>query len=183
LRLKYIIIISAAISIAFSFARHSGDAVDNFFFHLGLNDAREKAAVEDAVLLYNKVSASFYSTAGDDLRDGIAVIPAAPLIKRRLVKDINVLKGDGLLMVFDRDSLDMRKVYFIHRNFAVAETDEVWGVALQDVHTRKPVFNVKAVVVKARYQFIKEKEKWVIYEVDVYPKDEDIPGVEAKPVL
>jgi hypothetical protein len=61
-------------------------------------------------------------------------------------------------------------------------------VSLQDIDTRKPEFNVKASVVKVRYMlhkepFPEEKEQWIIYRVDVYPEDEEVPQWSIEPVL
>lgn len=181
MKFRRVLILSLILAVTLSFANNKEDAFDNLLFHLNLNKKGERSAIEAAVMQYNKNSASFYNTGG--FLAGLDEIPAAPLLKRRLFKDINMLKGDGLVMVFDKDSITVRKVYFKNKDFGVAETDEVWAVALQDIKTRKPVFNVKAVEVKGRYVFIKEKSRWLAYEADVYPKGENVPEFNIKPAL
>lgn len=174
MKMRYTVLFSLLLAFILSFSSSKEGAFDHLLFHLGLYDQKkEREAIESAVRLYTKISSSFYSTGGD--LEGLHEIPAAPLLKRRLVKDINMLKGEGLVMVFDRDTQQIRSVYFINKDFAAAETDEVWAVSLQDRETREPVFNVKAVEIRARYQFVREKGGWIAHEVDVYPKDEDVP--------
>jgi hypothetical protein len=162
--MKHIILIVLAVITGFSaaFFINRDEAVMNLRHTLNLYDrAEETDYIKKAVELYNKYSASFYNTAG--YIEGLGEIPAAPLVKRRLFKDINMLKGDGLIL-------------------------EVWMVSLQDIDTRKPEFNVKASVVKVRYMlhkepFPEEKEQWIIYRVDVYPEDEEVPQWSIEPVL
>lgn len=188
--IKLLKLLSAAfiLGLFLSFAQNGISAPDNLLFRLKLYNVKEQEeAVRQAVKEYNIVSAGFYSMAGD-AKEGLAVIPAAPLLKRRLFKDINMLKRDGLVMVFDRDRDEVKRVYFPRRDIAVAETFEVWAVGLQDVKTRKPAFTVKGVEVKARYLFHKEPYpghglRWVAYDVDVYPMDEEIPELNVKKVL
>ncbi|MDT8316475.1 MAG: hypothetical protein RQ824_00600 [bacterium] len=158
-------------------------------FKLGLYDQKsEEEEVKMAVKQYNINSAQFYNTAGED-KSALPIIPAAPLLKRRLFKDINTLKKDGLLIVFDRDRDEFLNIYFPRRDLAVAETREVWAMVLQDVKTREPRTTVKAESVKVRYVLKKEAYSrlglvWVVYEADVYPDDERaIPPLNIKPVL
>lgn len=175
-------------AICLSFFHNRPDSLENLLFHIHLFDERnEREAVNKAILQYNTNCAAFYSSGG--LLAGLEEIPAAPLIKRRLFKDINVLKSDGLVMVFDKDQLEVKSVVFHTADVASAETFEVWAVALQEIDTRKPVFNLKAVEVKVRYVLHKEpfppggERRWIIYRVDVYPKAERIPDLTVIPAL
>ncbi len=171
--------------LAFVSAGHGAFA--NFMFSLGLYDSASKeAAVEESVRRYNGVSARFYSAGGE--LEGLATIPATPLLKRRLFKDITMLRGDGLVMVFDLDRMAVEHVEFPNRIEAVAHTSEVWAVALQDFDTREPVLNVKAIEVSVRYHLYRVPygggpERWVVYDVDVYPRGADIPPFERGPAL
>ena len=171
----------------FASALHNPEASDHLRLHLsGSLKAKEKQAVEEAVVQYNKLASSFYNTAGYMV--GLEDIPATQLLKRRIFKDINMLKGDGLVLVFDRDSLQVKKIDFSSRNVALAETEEVWAVAFQALDTRKPVFDVKATEMTVRYllhreQFLDKGKRWIVYEVDVYPKGEPVPERNVKPAL
>jgi len=157
-------------------------ALENVRFNLHLyDDRRETDSISAAIMQYNKNSASFYNSAG--FLAGLEEIPTTPLLKRRLFKDINMLKGDGLVMVFDKDRVTIRRVYLRNRLYSVAETEEVWAISLQDVRTRQPLFNLKASQVKVRYQLYKDKGRWMIFDVDVYPVDEAIPAVDIKRAL
>lgn len=162
-----------------SIANNRTDAIDNLRFHLGLyNEVKEGKEISEAIRQFNKNSASFYNSAG--FLAGLEEIPATPLLKRRLFKDISMLKRDGLVMVFDRDSVVIKRYYFKNRYYAIAEAVEVWAISLQDVKTREPLFNLKASQVKTRYQMYKDKGRWIIFEVDVYPVNEEIPPLDLK---
>ena len=175
----------AALSI--SFINNIDGAVENFKFFVYMNDREaEVESVKAAVEKYNRVSASFYNSAGS--LAGLNEMPAVPLLKRRFFKDINMLKRDGMVMVFDRDNTEIKRTYFINRDLAVAESEEVWAIALQDVATRRPVFGLKAVEVRVRYlfhkeQFLEQGKIWVAHEADVYPKGEEIPELNVNPVI
>lgn len=168
--------------------QNSSGAVPNALYHLGLFDAqRVRDAIATSIDQYNKNSAGFYATAGE-AREGLAVIPASQLQKRRLFQDINMLKGEGLAMVFDMDSMQIMSTRLLNRTTAVARTKEVWAVALQDIRTRRPVFNVKAVEVEVRYLLHDERgplgrRTWIIHEVDVYPKGEAVPELNIRRAL
>ncbi len=187
MKLIYISALALVAALSITFLNNIDGAVANFKFFASLNDRKsEVESIETAVERYNRVSASFYNSAGSIA--GLNEIPAAPFLKRRFFKDINMLKRDGLVMVFDRDSTEIKRTYFINRDLAVAESEEVWAIALQDASTRKPVVGLKAVEVRVRYlfhkeHFLKEGRIWVAREVDVYPEGEDIPELNVKPVL
>jgi hypothetical protein len=189
MKLKFLLflVFSLSTGLTFSFINNKNVAIENFRFNLNLYDREKEAeAIKSAIKQYNKNSASFYNSAG--FLAGLEEIPAAPLIKRRLFKDINMLKRDGLVMVFDKDAVEMKRIIFLNSALAVAETEEVWAISLQEIDTRKPLFNIKASEVKVRYLFHKEpflteKKEWIAHEVDVYPDNEDFPELDIKPVL
>lgn len=183
----YIIIFSLLIALLSAYFENGRDAAYSFRFHTS-SDLKEKEAVDikKAVAQYNTNSASFYSSAG--FLAGLEEIPAVPLLKRMLFKDITMLKGQNLVMVFDKDSVEFDEVRFLNSEIAVAHTREVWGVMLQKMDTRKPISTVKGVEVNVRYSMYKgslrgEEPRWLIFEVAVYPKDEEIPELNIKPAL
>jgi hypothetical protein len=175
------------LSLGLSLFSSGRDAFQNAAFNLSPEKrGKEAQLIESAIKNYNKYATTFYNT-GDYIR-GLTEIPADALLKKRLVQDINMLKNDGLVMVFDRDRVTLRDVSFRNRQFAVAVTEEVWLIALQDTYTRKPVFNVKGSEIKVRYllrkeEFHKQGEKWIIHEADVYPGAETVPELNVLPVL
>ena len=186
MRTRHLIIFSAVISILFSAINNQNGILENLRFNLRLDRQEEIASIKAAVEQYNTNSAGFYNSAG--LLAGLEEIPAAPLLKRRLFKDINMLKGEGLVVVFDKDAVEVTDVLFDNRDFAEVRTIEVWAISLQDRRTRKPVFNVKALEINVRYLFYKgrlrdEEKRWIVYEVDVYPEDEEVPELNIKPAI
>jgi hypothetical protein len=179
--------LSLILALACSFFNNYQGAFGNALFNLALSGREaERELIAASIRQYNINSASFYSSGG--FLAGLDEIPASPYLKRRLFKDITMLKGDGLVMVFDRDRVEVGDIAFLNRDYAVAETHEVWAVGLQDMATRKPIMSVKASSVRARYVLHREDfpglgETWVIYEVDVYPQDEPVPPLITEPAL
>lgn len=184
----YIFLAALVLAIVPAVVQNGGQAFTNLRFHLGMSDEREiHDAIAVSITQYNKNSAGFYATAGESL-EGLAVIPASQLQKRRLFQDINMLKRDGLVMVFDLDSQKIRESRLVNRTTAVAQTSEVWAIALQDVMSRAPLSGVKAVAVTVRYLLHYEpgptgKPAWIVYESDVYPEGESVPDLNIRRVL
>ena len=187
IRIRRILVLSALAALLLA-AFQGRTAFENLKFHIGLFDKKgETEAVKAAVREYNGIGAAFYSTAADAIQ-GLDYIPASRLLKRRFFLDINQLKTEGLLMVFDRDREAVTNVSFLNRELAVVETEEVWAIALQKARTREMVFNVKAYESRGRYLLHKEEynkmnDIWVVYQIDVYPKNEDIPKLDFEPAL
>jgi hypothetical protein len=185
MKYRLLLPLSLILALACSFLNNSPGALEHALFALSGREA-ERDRIAASIRQYNRNSASFYSSGG--LLAGLDEIPASPYVKRRLFKDITMLKGDGLVMVFDRDRVEVTDIEFINREYAVARTRELWAVGLQDMATRKPVFSVKASRVRARYVLHREDfpgmgETWVVYEVDVYPEDEPVPPLATEPAL
>jgi hypothetical protein len=185
MKYRLLLPLSLILALACSFLNNSPGALEHALFALSGREA-ERERIAASIRQYNRNSASFYSSGG--LLAGLDEIPASPYLKRRLFKDITMLKGDGLVMVFDRDRVEVTDIEFINREYAVARTRELWAVGLQDMATRKPVFSVKASRVRARYVLHREDfpgmgETWVVYEVDVYPEDEPVPPLATEPAL
>jgi hypothetical protein len=183
----FIFLLAFLIALTSSYLINKENALDNLKFNISSEyKHQEIEAIKSAVKQYNTNSASFYNSAG--FLAGIDEIPAAPLLKRMLLKDINMLKRDNLVMVFDKDSVEFDDVTFISREIAVAHTHEVWAVMLQEIETRKPSSTIKGVEINVRYALYKgslrgEEPHWVVFEVSVYPKGEKIPELNIKPVL
>ena len=182
----YFIIGAFLLALILSASGNSPTAYSALTFHLHLEKEKEIEEIKGAIKQYNINSASFYNTAG--FLAGLEEIPAAPLLKRRLFKDINMLKRDGLVMVFDRDRHEVEKISFIRADLALVETDEVWAVNMQEAESRKPLSTIKASHVKVRYVLKKESFydrgiMWVIYDADLYPPDEEIPELNTLSAL
>lgn len=176
-----IVLFALACAVALSFAHNLPGAPANLLFHLHVGRSGETARIGLAIKQYNKASAGIYATGG--LLDELNVIPAAPLLKRALFQDINILRDNGHLMVFDLDSQKVERVDFINRGFALAVTKEVWGVTVQDFYTRKWITTIKGSEVRARYQLRKEKGQWIVHQLEVFPAKWEVPAPNVKPLL
>ncbi|MDH3976638.1 MAG: hypothetical protein OEV42_20435 [Deltaproteobacteria bacterium] len=174
------------VALVLSAAVNRPTATSALKFNVGLGIKGDIEEIEGAVKQYNINSASFYNTAG--LVAGLEEIPAAPLLKRRLFKDINMLKRDGLVMVFDRDRHEVKNIEFLRADLAAVETEEVWAVNLQEAESRKPLSSIKASHAKVRYILKKEPFydrgiMWVIYDADLYSPGEEVPQLNRQSVL
>ncbi len=175
------LLIALTVATALSFFQNLPDAPANLLFHAHVGREKELARIQQTIRQYNKASAGVYDTAG--VKEELNVMPAAPLLKRALFQDINILRNNGQLMVFDLDSQKVEKVDFITKDFVLAVTREVWGVVVQDYYTRKRLTNVKATEVKARYHLRRENKQWIVHDVEVFPAAADIPEPNFKPAL
>lgn len=181
-RFVFLLCLSMVAAVVLSMWQNRQTVLDGRLFGM-LRNSGEGApdGITNAVRQYNQYSALFYNTGGSV--KGLDEIPAAPLLKRRLFKDITMLKRDGLVMVFDRDRESVERITFLSAGRAVAESRETWFVTLQDLGTRKPLFSVKAIEVRARYHLVREPRGWIIYRSDVYPLSEEVPPFEPVPAL
>lgn len=179
--------IAAVTAVLLSALNSMPDSIDNFLFHVPGRAGRDIESVRTAVSQYNKNTAGFYASGGMS-RAGLDVITASQMLKRRIFQDINMLKRDGLLMIFDQDRDEITDISFLDRNTAVVKSKEVWALVLQDAATREPVSNIKAGALRVRYLLHREpyaarKHAWVVYEADVYGAADAIPELNMKPVL
>jgi hypothetical protein len=177
-------VVLAAFILAFWCALISNgtEAVGNMVFNLhlvprGADERRISAAIHQ----YNSASAGIYLSGG--LKDELNIIPALQLQKRRLFQDVNLLKGDGIVMVFDRDEEKVTRVTFVNPQFALAESEENWAVALKSATTFAPSSNVKGCRVRVRYQMRRARGQWVVDAAEVFPRNETIPEPNVAPVL
>src|SRR5574337_86155 len=103
---------SILLSVLCSFFSNGTAAITNASLKLHLASFhKDREAIERTISQYNKNSAGFYATSGEVL-GGLNVIHATQLIKRRLFQDINMLKRDNVLLIFDLDSQKITDVRF-----------------------------------------------------------------------
>jgi len=69
----------------------------------GLRMKSDEQLIRKTIRNYNAAVSGIYATNGD-ATDELAVIPATRYEKRRIYKDVNTLKADGVLVAFDRYS-------------------------------------------------------------------------------
>jgi hypothetical protein len=176
-----LLLATAGIALAASIGPAPRAALEHAAAHmLPAHQRADRERIAAAVRLYNRYSALFYNTGGGI--EGLDEIPAGHLLKRRLFKDITMLKRDGLVMVFDKDTEELHGISILSPSAAIAETAETWFVSLQDYTTRKPLFSLKASRIRARYFLHREQRGWIVEDVSVYPASEQLPPLDADEV-
>jgi hypothetical protein len=139
---------------------------------LGLCKKSDEKLIRKAIRNYNAAVSGIYATNGD-ATDELAVIPATRYEKRRIYKDVNNLKADGVLVAFDRDSEVVDKVEFVSRHLATAESTELWVNMLKHYPDRRSMSNLKALNVHCRYHLTSlEDGEWRVYRMEVFPQGE-----------
>lgn len=163
-------------------AEPSGARLDNLLFRLGMNHDAEEKLVRKAVREYNAATSGIYSTSGLAIQE-LDVIPASDVEKRRIYKDVNLLRTDGLLVVFDRDKETIESVEFLNRQRVTVVSSETWVLKMQDFATRRALTNLKGSQVRCRYHLWRIKGRWLVDQVEVFPVDEKMPPLNIKPAL
>jgi hypothetical protein len=170
-----------ALTVAF-FCAPRGGRVKRALFHLGISRVAEEAQLRRLVRTYNAATQGSYATAGLAVEE-LAVIPAYNLEKRRIYKDINLLRLSGKMVVFDKDKETIEKVTFVNRDEAFVTTSEMWVMVLQDFATRRKLTNLKASQVQCRYHLLYHEGVWKVERAEVFPVDEKLPPLNVRPVL
>ncbi|MEF9426676.1 MAG: hypothetical protein L0956_05720, partial [Candidatus Mariimomonas ferrooxydans] len=143
-------------------------------FHLNLYDtATEEKTIEDTLRLFNKHFATFFNTGGN--LGGLNEFPAANLIKRRIVQEINEWTKNNQILVYDRDIFEIEQTVFLSPERAVTVAQEVWFLNVQNKQDRKEKSGVKASPIRIRYFLKKLDSRWRVIEYEVFGKDNDIP--------
>lgn len=151
----------------------------NLRFHLGLYDRKaEEKAIEDTLKLFNLHFATFFNTGGD--LEGLNEFPASNLIKRRIFQEINEWRKNNSLLVYDKDVFNIDSIKIIDPVSAVATTEEVWFLNIQNIETRGYLSPVKANPIKVRYFLKKVDGKWLVIEYEVFGKKDDLPPLNER---
>lgn len=141
---------------------------------MGTYDLRaEDQAIRETVKLFSATTAGIYLTAGG--MQGINVLPADQLVKRRIYQDTRFLLDQGLVLAHDRDRSQVQQVRLYSPYQAVALVDEAWFLAYQDSAKRRILSNKKANIITVRYFLRKVGGKWGIMDYEVFPKGERMP--------
>ncbi len=155
------------------FANHN--ALMNLRFHLGLYDTpTEEKKIEATLKLFNRNFATLFNTGGN-LALSLNEFPAANMIKRRVVQEINDWAGNNKVLVYDKDVFELEKIDLISPERAMAVSREVWFLNVQNRKNRSEKSGVKANPIRVRYLLKKIDNKWLVIEYEVFGKDDDIP--------
>lgn len=170
--ISFIIAVVAAMAVSFFI---NDDSPDNFRFHLGLFDtAEEEKAIESTLKLFNRNFATLFNTGGVQ-SSALNQIPAANLIKRRIVQEIGNWAKDNRLIVYDRDVFEMESIDFLSPGRAVAVAYEVWFLNVQKRDKRHEKSGVKASPIRVRYHLARAGDSWRVIEFEVFGKDDSVP--------
>ncbi len=153
----------------------NNNALVNLRFHLGLYDTTaEEKQVEDTLKLFNRNFATLFNTGGD-LSVALNEFPAANMIKRRVVQEINDWAGNNKVLVYDKDVFELEKIHLLSPGRALAVAREVWFLNVQNRDTRREKSGVKASPIRVRYLLKKIGNKWGVIEYEVFGKDDTVP--------
>jgi hypothetical protein len=161
------------IAMSVSFYLHS-DGFDNFRFNVGLYDKEaEHRDIEKTIKLFNRYFATFFNTGGN--LEGLDIIPAANLVKRRIVQEINQWRTENKVLTYDKDDFELEHIELLGPREAVAVAREVWFLNVQEFGTRKKLKGIKANPIRVRYILVKYKGDWKIEEYEVFHVDDEVP--------
>lgn len=153
------------------------------FFRFNFEYARRQqqtAAVRDTIRLFSASMAGFYATG---YTAGLVQFPAENPIRRRIFQDLRNWEQSGVFLVMDRDKSVVREVTFVAPDLAVVLVDESWFSIFQDSRTRRPVSDKKANVLTVRYYLKKQWGRWIVFEYEVYEREDRVPPVRIEQVL
>ena len=162
----------AILALAFSFFSHR-DSIDNFIFSLGLYKAHEaEKDIERTLKIFNRNFSSFFNTGGR--LEGLNEFPAANMIKRRVLQEVQDWNKSGRLLVYDKDSFELEGIEFLGPARAIAVAREVWFLNIQEKDTRRKLSPVKANQIRVRYIMKKVEGRWIVVEFEVFGLDDEI---------
>lgn len=168
------IICGVALALMLSFFTNN-NALMNLRFHLGLYDTpAEEKQVEDTLKLFNRNFATLFNTGGD-LSVVLNEFPAANMIKRRVVQEINDWAKNNKVLVYDKDVFELEKIDLLSPGRALALAREVWFLNVQDRENRHKKSGVKANPVRVRYLLKKIENKWRVIEYEVFGEGDTVP--------
>ncbi len=167
------ILLGAVGALALSFFTSAG-AGDNLFFHLGMLDMEPaEREAELTVRRFDNLYVRFYTSGGD--LTGLNVFPAANLVKRRIVQDINAWAEQGRILSHDRMSWEVKAVRIIAPDTAIVETDEAWQYIIRDIATGSRTKEEKTNLIKVRYILRSAGGKWRVEEYEVFGAGDKLP--------
>jgi hypothetical protein len=176
--ISFIAAVMTALALSYFF---NEDPLDNLKFHTGLyNTAEEKKVIEMTLKQFNKHFATLFNTGGE--LQSLNYIPAANLVKRRIVQELNEWSSNNQVLVYDRDVFEIKNIEILSPKRAVVMANEVWFLNVQNREKRHEKSGVKANPIKVRYILGKHDDRWKVIELEVYGKDDSIPPLRTEGV-
>lgn len=166
-----------AAAVAFAFAT-TPEGYLNYRYALGnYSRAAEDRAIRETIKLFSATAAGIFLTGGG--MQGINILPAEQLVKRRIYQDTRFLADMGMVLAHDRDRSDVREIRVLSPFHAVALVNEAWFLAYQDIFTRQLLSNKKADIITVRYLLKKNGGRWGIVDYEVYVREDEIPPLDT----
>lgn len=154
------------------------DALSNLRFHTGLADIDAmKAEAEAALRTFDKKYVAIFTSGGDleYLRD----MPAANLVKRRIVQDLNSWTEKGRILSHDRMAFEISDVEIFMPDRASVVTAENWSFLIRDLETGKRISGEGgSSKIRGRYILQRFEDGWKVIDFIVYDIADEVPPVE-----
>jgi hypothetical protein len=149
-------------------------AWEHLRFRLGLLDVEAmQAEAVTTVKHFDTLYVRFFTSGGD--LTGLSDFPAANLVKRRIVQDINAWTAQGGILSHDRMAFEFKSVDVLAPDRAVVVTEEIWQYLLRDIVTGSRTENGKINAIRVRYILRRHETRWRVEEFEVYGANDDIP--------
>jgi len=124
----------------------------------------ERKAIEDSLVLFNKILTDIYVTEGDPkLIDEMA---ASKNVKHFIFRDVGFVGGKGMIMVLDQATMEVMSIEK-EGDDLLARTFEEWNYSYQEAGTRKPLTEVKGLSQVYLYRLRKENGSWMVVSWDL----------------
>jgi len=174
--IKNIISIIAGIITAFAISYSTNeDALKNFRFNAGLYDTKyEEKALENTLKLFNKQFAVLFSTS--DVGE-LKHMPAANLVRRRIVQEIRNWAINDQVLIYDKDFFEIEKIELLSPKRAVVVANEVWFMNVKSRKKRYEKSGDRINQIKVRYILRKMGKRWEVIEYEVYGPDDSLPNL------
>jgi hypothetical protein len=152
------------------------DALYNLRFWARLLDREPiRAEIEEVVREFDRKYVLLYTTGGD--LSHLADLPAANMIKRRIVQDINSWRSQGKILSHDRHALNIKKVEIIRPDRAAVVTAENWVLIMRSLATGSRTKEQKHNLVRIRYILQRNQGLWRVIEYEVFGPDDEVPAL------
>lgn len=152
------------------------NAIENFRFHLGFYDGEGvEEELVSTVKKFDRLYVGFFTSGGDLSR--LPEFPAAPLVKRRIVQEINSWSGRGDIFSHDRHMFEINDVDLFRLDMGYVETAESWRYLMRDRATGHRAEGEKSAYIRVRYILRKQGAQWRVEDFEVYGAGDEIPPV------
>ena len=150
------------------------DSIDNFRFRAGLVDMeRMKEELKATVIKFDRKYVALYTSGGDYIH--LNDMPAANLLKRWLVQDVNSWSSEGMILSHDRYALNIKDVELLGPDMAAVVTAENWVLLMRNRETGKRTRGQKKNLIRVRYILKRIEGAWKVLDFEVYAPEDELP--------